>query len=177
MTHFLTKEEFRYRPQYQWETCEEFNGGFYCMENMEIYWKNLECVLGRQENLDIPPDQAMWGMVGANNYDPTQPQCTREGYYVNGPLWMMVPTPEYNVDGTLAMDSGPADKKKWDDYMVQTLSCIVENADYDKQRSKNYFACSLQEQSYSGYFDSDYNYDYAYHRIGKHASHCIQNSG
>ncbi len=131
MTHFLTKEEFRYRPQYLWPTHEVFNGGFYCMENMEIYWKNLECVLGRQENLDIPPDEAMWGMVGANNYHESQPQCTREGYYVNGPLWMMVPTPEYNADGALAMDKTPEDKKKWDDYMVQTLSCIVENADYD----------------------------------------------
>jgi phytoene dehydrogenase-like protein len=129
MTHFLTKEELRYRPQFRWsdEEPHPFAGAFYCMENMEIYYKNLECVLGRQENLDIPPEEAMWGMVSAQIYDPTMPQCTREGYYVNGPLWMMVPTPEYNVDGMEAME----DKKKWDEYTRQCLSCIVENADDD----------------------------------------------
>lgn len=133
MTHFLTKNELRYRHQFKWRAEEphEFTAGLYCMENMEIYWKNLECVLGRQENLDIPPEEAMWGMVAANNYDKTMPQCTREGYYVNGPLWMMVPTPEYNADGELAMDRTTADKKKWDDYMVKTLSCIVENLEED----------------------------------------------
>ena len=131
MTHFLTKEQLRYRPQYIWPTHEEFNGGFYCMENKEIYWKNLECVLGRQENLDIPPEECMWGMVGSANYSPTQPQSTRPGLFVNGPLWIMVPTPEYNVDGIDAMDETPEDKKKWQDYARSTLSCIVENLDDD----------------------------------------------
>jgi phytoene dehydrogenase-like protein len=133
MTHFLTKEEFRYRKQFEWldKDPHPWNGGFYCMENMEIYWKNLEGVLGRQENLDIPPEEAMWGMVASTNYAETQPQCTREGYYVNGPLWLMVPTPEYNADGVLAMDKGKEDKDKWDQYVVKTLSSIVENANSD----------------------------------------------
>jgi beta-carotene ketolase (CrtO type) len=133
MAHFLTREELRYRPQFKWrdEEPHTFTGGFYCMESKEIYFKNLECVVGRQENLDIPPEEAMWGMVAANLYDPTQPQCTREGYDVNGPLWMMVPTPQYNVDGLEAMDKTPEDKKRWDEYMRQTLSCIVENLDDD----------------------------------------------
>ncbi len=129
MTHFLTKEELRYRPQFRWsdEDPHPFAGAFYCMENMEIYYKNLECVLGRQENLDIPPEEAMWGMVSAQTYDPTMPQCTREGYYINGPLWMMAPTPEYNVDGMESME----DKKKWDEYTRQCLACVVENLDED----------------------------------------------
>ncbi len=133
MTHFLTKEELRYRPQFKWrdEDPHEFTGAFYCMESKEIYFKNLECVIGRQENLDIPPEEAMWGMVAANLYHHTQPQCTREGYYINGPLWMMVPTPQYNVDGVLAMDKDQKDKKKWEEYMRKTLSCVVENIDDD----------------------------------------------
>ena len=133
MTHFLTREELRYRPQFKWrdEEPHEFTGAFYCMESKEIYFKNLECVLGRQQNLDIPPEEAMWGMVAANLYHHTQPQCTREGYYINGPLWMMVPTPQYNVDGVEAMDRTDEDTKKWDDYMRQTLSCVVENLDDD----------------------------------------------
>jgi phytoene dehydrogenase-like protein len=133
MTHFLTREELRYRPQFKWrdEDPHEFTGAFYCMETKEIYFKNLECVLGRQQNLDIPPEEAMWGMVAANLYHHTQPQCTREGYYINGPLWMMVPTPQYNVDGVEAMDRTEEDTKKWDEYMRQTLSCVVENIDDD----------------------------------------------
>jgi len=133
MWHCLTREELRYRKNFRWmkEDPHPFSGGFYCMENKEIYFKNLECVIGRQENLDVPPEEAMWGMVAANLYDPTMPQCTREGYYINGPLWLMVATPEYNADGVLAMDRTPADKKKWDEYMRATLSCIVENLDDD----------------------------------------------
>ncbi len=133
MTHFLTKEDLRYKPQFKWrkEEPHEFTGAFYCMENKEIYWKNLECVLGRQENLDIPPEECMWGMVAHTNYAPTQPQSTRPGAYVNGPLWIMVPTPEYNVDGLDAMDKTAADKKKWEQYARATLSCIVENLDDD----------------------------------------------
>ena len=133
MTHFLTKEELRYRPQFKWrdEEPHEFTGAFYCMESKEIYFKNLECVIGRQQNLDIPPEEAMWGMVAANLYHHTQPQCTREGYYINGPLWMMVPTPQYNVDGVEAMDKDKEDTKKWDEYMRKTLSCVVENIDDD----------------------------------------------
>jgi len=133
MTHFLTREELRYRPQFRWrdEEPHEFTGGLYCMESKEIYFKNLECVLGRQESLDIPPEEAMWGMVAGNLYHHTQPQCTREGYYINGPLWMIVPTPEYNVDGVEAMDRDEEDTKKWDEYMRQSLACIVENLDDD----------------------------------------------
>ena len=133
MAHFLTKEELRYREPFKWNDQDPhpFSGGFYCMENKEIYYKNLECVIGRQENLDIPPDEAMWGMVASSLYDETQPQCTREGYHINGPLWMMVPTPQYNTDGVLAMDETPADKAKWNEYMRKTLSCVVENLDDD----------------------------------------------
>jgi phytoene dehydrogenase-like protein len=59
-------------------------------------------------------------------YDPTNPQCTRDGYVINGPLWMMVPTPEYQVEGIDAMDR---EKEKWNEYMRQALACVVENAE------------------------------------------------
>ena len=133
MTNFLTKEELRYRPQFKWrdEDPHEFTGGFYCMESKELYYKNLECISGRRQNLDIPPEESMWGLVGHRNYSETQPQCTRPGHHVNGSLWMMVPTPEYNVDGVEAMDKGPEDKKKWDEYMRKCVACIVENLDDD----------------------------------------------
>jgi phytoene dehydrogenase-like protein len=43
---------------------------------------------------------------------------------------MMVPTPEYNVNGMDAMDK-PGDKARWDEYMRMCLSQVVENLDSD----------------------------------------------
>jgi len=128
MTHFLTREELRYRPKYQRQPAEQhpFTGPFFPSDTRELYFENVENVLGRQANLTIPPEKAMWGMVTSNLYDPSNPQCTREGYVINGPLWMMVPTPEYNVGGMDAMDR---EKEKWNEYMRQALACVAENAE------------------------------------------------
>jgi len=131
MSHYLTKEEFQYRPKYRQKPPKDaFTGTFFNMESREIYFKNVENVLGRQENLTLAPDEAMWGMVAASLYDPTNPQCTRPGQHINGPLWMMVPTPQYNVDGEDAMDRGD-EKKKWDEFMRKSLGCVVDNIDDD----------------------------------------------
>jgi beta-carotene ketolase (CrtO type) len=133
MTHYLTRERLRYHPQFRIKSPEEwgaFGGGFFPMDSRQIYFENVENVLGRQENLTIPPQRAIWGMVSEELYDITQPQSTRPGFHINGPLWMMVPTPEYNVEGMDAMDK-KNDKKKWDEYMRQALSCVVENLDDD----------------------------------------------
>jgi phytoene dehydrogenase-like protein len=132
MTHYLTREQLRYRPQYRTRSAEQgiFHGGFFPLDSREIYFDNVENVLGRQANLTLPPDRAMWGMVASDLYDPTNPQCTRPDRYINGPLWMMVPTPEYNVDGIDAMDKGQ-EKKKWDEYMRLCLSQVVENLEDD----------------------------------------------
>ncbi|MEE8386384.1 MAG: FAD-dependent oxidoreductase [Dehalococcoidia bacterium] len=133
MTHFHTREQLRYKPQYRTKPVDEycsFHGGFYPLDSREIYFENVENVLGRQENLTLPPNKAMWGMVAGELYDPTMPQCTRPGEYINGPLWMMVPTPEYNVGGLDAMERDNG-KDKWDEYMRQCLGQVVENLDSD----------------------------------------------
>ena len=133
MTHYLTREQLRYRPEYRNKppgVYGSFHGGLYPMDSRDVYFENVENVLGRQENLTLNPDKAMWGMVAGELYDPTNPQCTRPGQYINGPLWMMVPTPEYNVDGLDAMDRGK-EKEKWDEFMRQCLAQVVENVDDD----------------------------------------------
>jgi phytoene dehydrogenase-like protein len=131
MSHYLTKEEFQYRPKYRLPPPKDaFTGTFFNMESREIYFKNIENVLGRQENLTLSPDEAMWGMVASSLYDPTNPQCTRPGQHINGPLWMMVPTPQYNVDGEDAMEREDR-KKTWDDFMRRSLGCVVDNIDDD----------------------------------------------
>ncbi len=133
MTHYLTREQLRYKPQYRTRPVGEygaFHGGFYPVDSRDVYFENVENVLGRQENLTLTPDKAMWGMVAGELYDPTNPQCTRPGQYINGPLWMMVPTPEYNVGGLDAMERDQG-KQKWDEFMRQCLAQVVENLDDD----------------------------------------------
>ncbi|MCC7077358.1 MAG: NAD(P)/FAD-dependent oxidoreductase [Acidimicrobiia bacterium] len=131
MTHYLTREELRYRDKYRLPPPKDaFTGAFFNMESREIYFKNVENVLGRQENMTLSPDEAMWGLVASSLYDETNPQCTRPDMVVNGPLWMMVPTPQYNVDGMDAMDK-ENQKKIWDEFMRASFACIVENLDDD----------------------------------------------
>jgi phytoene dehydrogenase-like protein len=131
MSHYLTKEEFRYRDKYRLPPPkDQFTGAFFNMGSREIYFKNVENVLGRQANLTLDPSEAMWGMVAASLYDETNPQSTRPDRHINGPLWMMVPTPQYNVDGMDAMDRAD-EKKVWDEFMRASLGCIIENLDDD----------------------------------------------
>lgn len=131
MSHYITREKMRYREKYRAQAGSvDFAGAFFNMESREIYFKNVENVLGRQENIGLSPEEAMWGIVPSSGYDPTNPQCTRPGRSIEGPLWMMVPTPQYNVDGADAMDRA-AEKKKWDEFMRASLACVVENLDDD----------------------------------------------
>ena len=148
MSHFLTREQLRYKPQYQMKPPGEygaFHGGFFPMDSRENYYENVKVVLGEQSNFDIPPERAMWGMVASELYDPTNPQSTRPGRYINGPLWMMVPTPQYNVDGVDAMDKGQ-EKAKWDEYMRAALASVVENLDDDN------LVCMFNESPYEQEF-------------------------
>ncbi|MBE0479844.1 MAG: NAD(P)/FAD-dependent oxidoreductase [Dehalococcoidia bacterium] len=132
MTHYLTRERLRLRPKfrredYRYEDYGSFMGPFFPMDSRQVYFDHVADVLGHQRNLRIPPEKALFGMVAGELYDQTHPQCTRPGLHINGPQFMMVPTPEYNIEGLEAME----DKKKWNEYMRVALSQVVENLDYD----------------------------------------------
>jgi phytoene dehydrogenase-like protein len=132
MTHYLTRERLRVRPKFQtpryrYEDYGSFTGPFYPNDSRELYFENVTEVMGHQRNLTLPPERAMYGMVAGETYAECHPQSTRPGYYINGPQWMLVPTPEYNVDGMDAME----DKVKWNEYMRKALSQVVENLDSD----------------------------------------------
>jgi phytoene dehydrogenase-like protein len=132
MTHFLTRKQLRYRPQfrkpeYKYEEYGSFLPPFFPMDSRKLYFDHVADVLGHQRNLTIPPEKALYGMVSGETYAECHLQCTRPGLYINGPLFMMVPTPEYCVEGTEAMQ----DKAKWNEYMRAALSKVVENLDSD----------------------------------------------
>jgi len=130
MAHFLTRERLRYKPEFRNRPPEEygaFSGPFYPMDSREIYFDHVASAMGDQSTLTIPPERAMYGMVSSETYDPKHPQCTREGYHINGPLFMLFPTPEYQAGG---LDAN-TDKAKWDEYMRVALSQVCENLDSD----------------------------------------------
>jgi beta-carotene ketolase (CrtO type) len=94
MTHYLTKEELRFRPKYKYEQqpdAREYYGAFnapvFPMDSREIYFENVRVALGEQQNLTYPPERGIYGMVTGHLYDETHPQCTRPDMYINGPLW------------------------------------------------------------------------------------------
>ncbi len=138
MSHFLTKEELRFKPQYRAslpKDIEDYYGSFispfFPMDSREIYYENVRVLFGEQQNMTYPPERAIYGAVTGQLYDKTNPQVTRPGMHINGPLWMVVPTPQYNKDGEDAMGKDENDRKKWDEYMRQSLACVTENLDDD----------------------------------------------
>jgi beta-carotene ketolase (CrtO type) len=135
MTAFLTKEELRFKPQYRSKVSKEvrdyygdFISPFFPMDDREIYFENVRSVLGDQTLPSFPPERGIFGTVTGQLYDETHPQCTRPGMYVNGPMFMMVPTPQYNADGFDSMD---LEKAKWDEFQRQAMSEVCENLDDD----------------------------------------------
>jgi len=133
MAHFLTRERLHVRPKFQkddykYEDYSSFTGPFYPMDSRELYFEHVTDVLGHQHSLAIPPEEG--GCMAWLPARPTLsaiPTCTRPGYPINGPLFMLVPTPQYNVDGVEAME----DKAKWDEYMRVALSQVVDNLESD----------------------------------------------
>ena len=130
VNHFLTREQLRYRPKFRGGPggYGTFAGGTFPCDSREIYFQHVEDVLGRKANPTMPPEKALWLLVGNENYDVTHPQCTRPGQYICGPLDMMVPTPEYHPQGADALNKI---KDKMNAYMISALSQVVENLDSD----------------------------------------------
>lgn len=135
MTAYLTKEELRFRPQFRKELPKEiedyygnFISPFYPMDDREIYFENVRSVMGDQTLPSFPPERGIFGTVTGRLYDETNPQCTRPGMHINGPMFMMVPTPQYNADGFTSMDE---DRAKWDEFQRQAFAEVCENLDDD----------------------------------------------
>ncbi len=135
MTAYLTKEELRFKPQFRKKLPKEiedyygdFISPFFPMDDREIYFENVRSVMGDQTLPSFPPERGIFGTVTGQLYDKTNPQCTRPGMHINGPMFMMVPTPQYNADGFDSMDQ---DRAKWDEFQRKAFSEVCENLDDD----------------------------------------------
>jgi len=73
----------------------------------------------------MPADRAPWVAV-THPEDPWR--CSLPNRWLLSPMYMYVPPPEYLVDGPDSMDK---EKDKWDAYMLEALSTVVENAEDD----------------------------------------------
>jgi phytoene dehydrogenase-like protein len=129
-SQFLTCEPFRYRPKFRggWGRSGTFYGGIYPCDSREIYFENVTDELSRRGKPSIPAERVMWLILGSGQYDPTDPQCARPHRCLEGPMDIMVPTPEPHMrdpDGMIEI------RGEMGNYMRQALSQVVENVDSD----------------------------------------------
>ena len=129
-SQFLTRQPFRYRPKFRsgWGRSGIFYGGIYPCDSREIYFDNIADELGRRGKPSVPPDRVMWLIVGSGQYSPTDPQCTIPGCLLEGPMDIVVPTPEPHMKEPEGLSKV---RDEINGYMRQALSQVVENVDSD----------------------------------------------
>jgi len=132
VTHWLTREQLRFRPQYASAMSGEgvFTGGPFIggAGTRKEYFAHVEEVLGWKGRPRLPAKEGLFLWVGNENYDTTHPQCCRPGQQICGPFDTMVATPEYDPEGP---DNLNKIKAEMDAYNLELASVICENLDSD----------------------------------------------
>jgi phytoene dehydrogenase-like protein len=129
-SQFLTREPFRYRPKFRggWGRSGTFYGGIYPCDSRDIYFENVTDELSRRGKPSVPPDRVMWLIVGSGQYNSTDPQCAIPHRCLEGPMDIMLPTPEPYMREPDSLDKI---RDEISGYMRQALSQVVENVDSD----------------------------------------------
>jgi beta-carotene ketolase (CrtO type) len=126
VSHFLTRELLRFRPKFkEWG---HLTGGFYPCDSREIYYDHVADVDGRKGDPTMPAQRVFWMAVPAARFPSTDPQCTIPNRHLISPFYVLVPPPEYHVDGPDAINKY---KEKWNAYMREAFSAVVENLNSD----------------------------------------------
>jgi len=129
VSHLLTKERLRAKPQFRSEALGDEAGlGPYPCDSREIYYEHVADVDGRRGMPSVPPERLMWIGTPSMRFDPTDPQCTIPGRYIASPYYVYVPPPEYVAGGPDALDKK---KEELNAYMRKAFSQVVENLDDD----------------------------------------------
>ncbi|HUU64058.1 MAG TPA: NAD(P)/FAD-dependent oxidoreductase [Dehalococcoidia bacterium] len=129
VSHILTREKLRARPQFRSELMGDEAGiGPYPCDSREIYFEHVADVDSRKGDPTVPPERLMWLGTPSNRFNVHHPQCTRPGQYVMSPFYVLVPPPEYHVESPDAIDKK---KEEMNAYMRKAFSQVIENLDSD----------------------------------------------
>jgi len=128
VSHFLTSKPPRLRPQFKGPNQGDsrlFFGGCGPCDSRELYFEHMMDIGGRKSFPSMPPQKVPWIMVPHEEDDS---RVRRPNSYLLSPFYVIVPPPEYLVEGPESMHR---EKDKWDTYMRQTLGTVVENLEDD----------------------------------------------
>jgi phytoene dehydrogenase-like protein len=132
VTHWLTKKQLNFRPKWAGAMSGEgiFTGGPFIggAGTRTEYFAHMAEVLGWKGSPRIPAKEGLYLWVGNQNYDETNPQCTRPGQYICGPFDTIVTTPEYDPEG---MENINKRKAEINAYNLELASVVCENLDSD----------------------------------------------
>jgi phytoene dehydrogenase-like protein len=90
-----------------------------------MYYEQLMDINARKSFPSLPPDKVLW-YLPTHMDDPTR--CSIPGHYLLSPMYIVVPPPEYFIEGPDALSK---DKAKWDNYCLDALSTVIENVKED----------------------------------------------
>jgi phytoene dehydrogenase-like protein len=96
------------------------DGIWYPCDSREIYYEHLMDIDGKKGSPSISPERVLWVSCGSKINIPDA--CRIPGYTLVSPFYLIVPPPEYHVEGPDAID-----KDRWDAYMREAYSQVVEN--------------------------------------------------
>ncbi len=126
VSHFLLSKPPRVRPQFRVPgEGDIFLGGVGGCDSRENYFEHIMDINGRKSFPSMPPEMVPW-IVPPHEEDDSR--VRRPNSYLLSPFYVIVPPPEYLVDGYDAMHK---QKDKWDTYMRKALGATVENLEDD----------------------------------------------
>ncbi len=128
VSHFLLSKPPLVRPEFKHPEQGDkrlFFGGCGPCDSRELYFEHIMDINGRKSFPSMPPEKVPWIMVPHEEDDS---RVRRPNSYLLSPFYVIVPPPEYFVDGPDAMHK---EKDKWDTYMRKALGTVVENLEDD----------------------------------------------
>ncbi|MEE9400732.1 MAG: NAD(P)/FAD-dependent oxidoreductase [Dehalococcoidia bacterium] len=127
VSHILTREQLRCRPQFTNPALGDDPGiGPYPCDSREIYYEHVADVDGRRGNPTVPPERLLWISTPIRRFADTDPQCTIPGRYLASPFYTLVPPPEYHAVSPDAIDKV---KEETNAYMRKAFSQVIEGLD------------------------------------------------
>jgi len=128
VSHFLLNKPPRVRPEFTVPGQGDqrlFFGGVGPDDSRENYYEHITDINGRKSFPSMPPEKVPW-IVPPHEEDDSR--VRRPNSYLLSPFYVIVPPPEYFVEGPEALTK---EKDKWDTYMRKALGTVVENLEDD----------------------------------------------